>query len=344
MEAEQPLSGGAEQIPVAAVEEQPAPVTTAEGRTVVVTGASGLVGTHTCRELARRGWTVRALARDPAKVARRLVALPVKVVAADIRDPEALSAAMRGATAVVHLAAIAIERPGQHYEDVNTLGTERVLAAAREAEATRVVHMSQLGASSDSPFRFLRSKGVAEDLVRGSGLRWTVFRPSVIFGPEDEFVNVLARLVRLSPFVYPLPGGGRARFQPVAVGDVARAVGAALDTPETIGHAYPLGGPAALTLRQMTERVLLAMDEERVLVGVPVWLLRPLVALAQRILPHPPVTTSLLDLLEVDNTVGDSSPWHELGITPTPFAPEELTYLKDITLRDAIDSLLHGPR
>ena len=90
--------------------------------------------------------------------------------------------------------------------------------------------------------------------------------------------------------------------------------------------------------------MLLAMDEKRVLVGVPVWLLRPLIALAQQVLPHPPVTTSLLDLLGVDNTVGDSSPWHELGITPTPFAPEELTYLKDITLRDAIDSLRHGTR
>lgn len=343
MHAEQPVSGG-DEVPVAAVAEQPAPAPAAEreARAVVVTGASGLVGRYTCSELARRGWAVRALVRDPAKAALRLAGIPVRIVVADIRDPDALLAVMRDAAAVVHLAAIAIERPGQHYEDVNVEGTERVLDAARAAGATRLVHMSQHGASSVSPFRFLRSKGAAEDLVRESGLRWTVLRPSVIFGPEDEFVNVLARLVRLSPLVYPLPGGGRARFQPVAVADVARAVGVALETPEMAGQAYALGGPAALTLRQMTERVLLAMDARRLIVGVPLWLVRPLVAIAQRILPHPPVTTSLLDLLAVDNTIGDSPLWHEFGISPTPFAPEELSYLKDITLRDALHSLLYG--
>ncbi|HEX6534979.1 MAG TPA: complex I NDUFA9 subunit family protein [Gemmatimonadaceae bacterium] len=355
MDAEHPVNGGAEipaeapaetpaETPAVAVAEEPMPAGETTARTVVVTGASGLVGRHTCRELARRGWTVRAVARNPDRAARRLTGIPVRITAADIRDPDALHAAMRGASAVVHLAAIAIERAGEHYEDVNAEGTAAVVEAARDAGATRFIHMSQNGASGESPYRFLRSKGVAEELVRESGLRWTVFRPSVIFGPEDEFVNVLARLVRLSPLVYPLPGGGRARFQPVAVADVARAVGVSLDTPETTGHVYALGGPAALTLRQMVERVLLAMHARRWLVGVPVWLLRPVIALLQRVLPNPPVTTSLLDLLEVDNTVGDSALWTELGITPIPFAPEELRYLEGITFRDAIESLFRGAR
>jgi uncharacterized protein YbjT (DUF2867 family) len=123
------------------------------------------------------------------------------------------------------------------------------------------------------------------------------------------------------------------------VDDVARAVCIALERSETIGGAYPLGGPAALTLRQMLERVLLAMEEQRIIVGVPVSVLYPVVALAQRVLPNPPVTTSLLDLLSVDNTVPDSALMSVFGITPTPFAPEEIRYLKAITFADAVRSM-----
>jgi NADH dehydrogenase len=164
----------------------------------------------------------------------------------------------------------------------------------------------------------------------------------VIFGPEDEFVNVLARLVRLTPVLYPLPGGGTARFQPIAVDDVARAIGIALERPDTVGGTYALGGPAALTLRQMVERVLLAMDEERTFVSVPIAVLYPLVALAERVLPNPPVTTSLLDLLNVDNTVPDPALKGVFGIEPTPFAPEEISYVKQITFADALRAMMGG--
>jgi NADH dehydrogenase len=199
--------------------------------------------------------------------------------------------------------------------------------------------MSQNGADSASPYRFLRSKGIAQDLVTASALRWTVLRPSVIFGPEDEFVNVLARLIRLTPGIFPLPGGGRARFQPVCVDDVAGAIGAALDDDHTIGGLYALGGPAPLSLRQMVERILTAMQTGRAIVGIPVPLIRPIVALMQRALPNPPVTTSLLDLLAIDNTIPNNALTSTFGMEPTPFAPEELLYLRAITAREAIASL-----
>lgn len=322
-------------------ETQAVAVATESGRgdIVLVTGAAGLVGTHVCRELLQRGWEVRAMVRSPRKAAERLGHLAVRTTVGDLRDPDAVRDAVRGVTAVVHLAAIAIERAGQSYEDVNTVATIGLLDAAREAGVERFVHMSQNGAASDSPYRFLRSKGMADDRVRASGLPWTVLRPSVIFGPQDEFVNVLARLVRLSPVIYPLPGGGTACFQPIAVEDVARAVAHALESADTVGGSYGLGGPAALTLRQMVERVLLAMGTSRMLVAVPVAALRPLVAVAQRLLPNPPVTTSLLDLLAVDNRVPDNALQAVFGIAPTPFAPEELRYLRDITAGQALRSL-----
>lgn len=325
--------------PQSAVAEKPQPVRTERDKPVVVTGAAGFVGMHTCRALARAGWNVRAVVRNPTKAAGRLADIPCELKVGDIRDGAFMRETMSGAGAVVHLAAIAIERPGQSYESVNRDATGVVLDAARTAGVDRIIHMSQNGADSRSPFRFLRSKGMAQDMVTGSALRWTVFRPSVIFGHEDEFVNVLARLVQLTPVVFPLPSGGTSRFQPVCVTDVATAIQRALDADRTIGGMYALGGPAPLTLRQMAERILTAMQAHRVLVGVPIALLRPVIALAQRLLPTPPVTTSLLDLLAIDNTTPDNALVTTFGITPTPFAPEELLYLRAITARDALASL-----
>ena len=331
---------GLDDAPEALVQELPAPDEVDRVRPVLVTGAAGLVGTSVCRELAARGLKIRAVVRDTVKAAMRLAGVPADVVVADLRDRDAVRNAVHGVGAIVHLAAIAIERRGESYEEANTNTTSILLEAARQAGVQRFIYMSQNGASSASPFRFLRSKGIAEDRVRESDRSWTIFRPSVIFGRRDEFVTVLARLVRLSPVIYPVPGGGTARFQPVAVDDVARAVAIALERPSTVRRVYHLGGPAALTLRQMVQRVLLAMGAKRLLVGVPVSMLRPVVAIAERVLPRPPVTTGLLDLLALDNTTPNSALVDEFGIVPTPFAPEELVYLRMITVRDALRSLV----
>ena len=338
----EPYDDFLDSAPEALVAEQPSPEMVDRTRHVVVTGAAGLVGTHVCRELSGRGWRVRALVRDSEKATRRIGHMPVEIMGADIRDASAMSTALRGAGAIVHLAAIAIERPGQSYDDVNSRATSLLVEMAKHQRVDRFIYMSQNGASSASPFAFLRSKGVAEDLVTGSDRRWTVLRPSVIFGPQDAFVNVLARLVRLSPLIYPLPGGGKARFQPIAAGDVAKVVARTLEMPETIGQAYSLGGPAALTLRQMAERIFLAMDADRTIVPVPVSVMRPLIAVLQRVLPNPPVTTSLLDLLALDNTVSDNALFDVFGIEPTPFAPEEISYLKGIGFMDAVRSIFQG--
>jgi len=325
-----------------AVAEQPDPLRDLRSKPVVVTGASGLVGTHVCAELARAGWKIRAVVRDTRKAAERLGHLPLELRVGDIRNLDSMRAAMNGAGAVVHLAAVAIEKAGDSYEASNTDGTRVLLDSARSEGVHRLVYMSQNGSDSKSPFPFLKSKGLAEDAVKSSTLKWTVLRPSVIFGPEDEFVNVLARLVRLSPIVFPVPGGGVARFQPVSVDDVARAVAKVLGDEKTIGKSYALGGPTPLSLRQMTERILIAMNTSRVLVGIPVSALRPVVALAGNLLPNPPVTTGLLDLLAIDNVIPENDLKDSLGIQPTPFAPEELLYLRKITAGSAIKSLFRS--
>lgn len=322
-----------------AVAEQPQPLSADKKKPILVTGASGLVGVHTCRELSRHGWQVRAMIRDPAKAAMALGQLPVEFRVGDVRDASSLRSSLSGCGAVVHLAAIAIESKTEKYGDSNTAATERLISAARAENVQRLIFMSQNGADSRSKYPFLHSKGVAQDSVKTSGLQWTILRPSVIFGPEDEFVNVLARLIRLSPQVFPLPNGGAARFQPIAVDDVARVVRMCLEKKETVHQIYELGGPAALTLRQMTERIFTAMGTDRRIVPVPVKILRPLVALAQRVLPNPPVTTVLLDLLGIDNTVARNALSEDFRIMPMPFAADELQYLRRITARSAFRAL-----
>ena len=328
--------------PATAVAEQPVPEGAALRKPVLVTGASGLVGQATCAELARRGWKIRALVRDPAKAAARLAHIHVEFRVGDIRDPASLAAAMEGAGAVIHLAAIAIEKKGESYTATNSDATRNLVEAASRAGARRFIHMSQNGASSASPYAFLRSKGIAEDTVTASGLGWTVLAPSVIFGPADEFVNVLARIALLSPLVFPLPGGGKARFQPVAVEDVAKAVAVVLDRKSAVHQRYPIGGPEPLSLREMSERILKAMGLRRSLIPLPVSLLRPVVAILQRVLPNPPVTSSLLDLLAVDNTVANNAIEAELGISPKPFDQRSLSYLKRISRKEALGSLFRA--
>ena len=309
------------------------------GRRVVVTGAAGFVGTHACRALANDGWKVLALVRNPAKAAERLGHLPVEIRVGDLLDAPYLRSSLDGASAVVHLAAVAIERDGDSYQSANVDSTRAVLDAAAAARVTRIVHMSQNGSDSKSPFRFLKSKGEAQDLVTSSSLEWTILRPSVIFGPEDAFVNVLARIVRITPFVLPLPGNGKSRFQPIAVEDVAAVVARSLADGSTRNAMFPLGGPAALTLRDMAERILVAMGTRRQIVGIPTAAMRPFVSVLGRVLPKPPVTTELLDTLAIDNTVPDNTITTAFGIHPVPFAPEELLYLRRITAGGALRSL-----
>jgi uncharacterized protein YbjT (DUF2867 family) len=327
-----------------AVAEQPLALSADKKLPVLVTGASGLVGIHTCRELAKNGWKVRAMVRDAARAAVRLGQLPLEFRVGDVRDASSLRSALSGCGAVVHLAAIAIEKKGESYAESNTAATERLISAARAENVQRLIFMSQNGADSASRYPFLHSKGVAQDSVKTSGLRWTILRPSVIFGPEDEFVNALGRLILLTPGVFPLPGGGSARFQPIAVDDIAKVIRLTLEKKETVGKIYDLGGSVPLTLRQMTERILSAMGTTRTLVSVPIPVLRPVVGLAQRLVPNPPVTSGLLDLLALDNTVANNALIDTFGVTPMPFAGDELSYVRRITVKSALKSLFRRRR
>ncbi|HLE29620.1 MAG TPA: complex I NDUFA9 subunit family protein, partial [Anaerolineales bacterium] len=243
---------------------------------ILVTGASGYLGSHITRRLAEAGQAVRALVRSRAwaEAEGRLAGLNVEWVEGDVTRPETLRDAVQGAEAVIHTAAIAIEKGGRRYEDINYQGTVNVVDAAKAADVKRFIYISQLGADSKLPYRFLASKGKAQEHVAASGLAWTALRPSVMWGPEDEFANSFARLIPLTPIFFPIIGDGQARFQPVWVEDVVTAVVKSLDDASTIGQAFDLGGPEVLTILDIERRTLKALGAGRVMIPFPIPLLR----------------------------------------------------------------------
>jgi uncharacterized protein YbjT (DUF2867 family) len=309
---------------------------------ILVTGASGYVGNNLVRRLVEAGQPVRALVHNRAKAEARLSDLNdrIEIAVGDVTRPETLAPAMDGVTSVIHLVAVAIEHGDLTYERVNFQGTVNVVNAAKAAGVRRLIFMGQNGSNSALPYPFLASKGKAQEAVAASGLDWTALRPSVIWGPQDEFANIQARLIKLTPLLFPIVGDGQARFQPVWVGDVVEAAVRCLDDDRTIGQVYALGGPEVLTYAEIVGRVLKALGARRLTVNVPVPLLRPVVKLMEIALPNPPVTTSLLSVLNVDNTTPDNALPTVFDITPRPFTPENLAYMRQFSALGSLKRLM----
>lgn len=306
--------------------------------TILVTGANGFMGNTIVKKLVAQGKPVRAMVRDEEKTRKRLsdISDKIEIVQGDVRDREGIKKLFDGVSAVIHLVAVAIEKGDATYEAVNTQGTINVVDAAVEAGVPRFINMSQNGASSKVPYRFLKSKGMAQEYVAAHAPSWTALRPSAVFGPQDEFFNTFARLLKVTPLVFPLVGGGKAQFQPVSVFDVAEAAIRSLDNDQTIGKELALGGPEVLTLGEIEKRVMEAVGAKRLMVPAPVALLRPAVWVMERVLPGSPVTSSLLDLLAVPNTVADNALVSTFQMQPIPFSGNHLNYLRDNTLGDTL--------
>lgn len=238
-----------------------------KNRSVVVLGGSGFVGRHIVNRLAadERPVLVPTQSREYAK---HLILLPtVDVVEADVHDRDALIRLFEGAGAVINLIGVLNQARSGDFHRVHVELAQNVVAACKAAGVSRLLHMSALNADPSGPSEYLRTKGEAEQIVVASALQWTIFQPSVIFGPEDSFLNLFARLQRFLP-VIPL-GCPKARFQPVYVGDVAQAFVQALEDEVTIGHRYALCGPTVYTLKDLVRYVGLQTGYERPVLGLP---------------------------------------------------------------------------
>lgn len=308
---------------------------------IVVTGGSGYIGSHIVKKLVADGNPVRVMVhnRSRAETEGRLSSLPVELVEGDITRPDTLDKVFQGGEVIIHTVAIAIEKGGRTYDEINSEGTKNVLEAAKRSGVSRFINLSQLGASPELPYRFLASKGKAQEYVSNSGLRWTAFRPSVVWGPEDEFANTFAKLIPLTPIIFPLVDK-KANFEPIWVEDVATCIVKSMNDPNSIGKEFEIGGPEVLTLEEIEKRTLLAVGARRILVPFPRSLLNVIVALMENLLPSPPVTLSLLELLAVDNVTKENN-IYQFVEKPRQFIPQNIAeYMRKFKVGDTLRQFL----
>ena len=288
---------------------------------VVVFGGSGFVGRHVVRALAMRGYRVRVPCRRP-DLAGHLQPLgnvgQIQPVQANIRVPWSVKRAVEGADHVVNLVGILHESGRQRFTTVHQLGAQAIAEAASSIGAG-LTHLSSLGADARSQSAYARTKALGEQAVFSTVPNAVVLRPSVIFGPEDGFFNRFAAMARFSPAL-PLIGGGKTRFQPVYVADVAEAVARSVDGAVPGGKVYELGGPNVLTFRECMEELLAVTERKRLLVPMPWWLAN-LMATFVGLLPKPLLTRDQVTQLRGHNVVSqraieEGRTLAGLGITP----------------------------
>lgn len=287
---------------------------------VFVTGGTGHVGQSVVRLLSEAGHECRVLSRD-AEAARRWTASIPRAypVMGDVTASTTgqLAELVSKFEAVIHLVGVIIEKGTPGFEAVHVEGTRRIVEAAKRSGVKRFVHMSALGTREDAVARYHQTKFAAEQIVRESGLDWTIFRPSIIYGPNDEFLNAFAGIARISPLL-PVIGSGSGRLQPIWVEDVARCFVKSLGMSETFGQTYEMGGDTAYSIKEIMRLLLGAMGKRRILAHMPVSVARLQARLFDYMPMRPPFTEDQITMLGEDN-VCDTGPLKSaFGFKPRP--------------------------
>lgn len=302
-------------------------------RLVTVFGASGFLGRYVVRALAKAGWRIRAAVRNPA-TAHYLRPLggvgQIQIVQANVRVAPTIAPAVEGASAVVNLVGILRESGAQRFQALHVDAARAIAEAAAKAGAHSLLHVSALGADAASPSRYCATKAQGEAAVRAAFPGAVIFRPSIVFGPEDSFFNKFAALASFAPAL-PLFGGGKTRFQPVFAGDVGEAAARVLEDPSARGKTFELGGPRAYSFRELMEEMLRVTHRKRLLVPLP-WIAAQGAALGFAMVPdfimEPLITFDQIKMLKADNVVSPGAPGlRELGIAPRSLEIELPAYL-----------------
>ena len=296
---------------------------------ILVTGATGQIGKALVARLVREGLPVRVLL--PARGGKPIrVKLPIEVsiVAGSIHDAETLHQAMIGVHTIFHLASAQWWGRRRDLERVDLQGTRSLVTAARSARIGRMVVMSHLGAAPSSAFTLMRVKGQVEEITRVSGLAYTIFRSGIVFGPEDSFVNGIARLLRANPVLYLQPGQGEGLLHPIFISDLVEVMVQSMENLNTIDQTLEIGGPEYITYNEMVRTVMRVTGAQRMLVSVPPYLLRTLTGLMNRFVPRWPMTPQWLDILASNRTAPLGNMFDLFGVHPVRFEDTIVTYMR----------------
>lgn len=306
---------------------------------VTVVGGTGFLGRYVVRELAKAGFTIRVLSRDPEAGLHLKTAGHIGQVVlqqADITRPESLQGKLDGSFAVINLVGALYERGRQNFTALHSQGAERLAKEAAKAGAARFIQISAIGVDKSQNAKYARTKASGEKAVAAAFAGATILRPGILFGAEDNFYNQFAKMARFAPAL-PLIGGGKTRFQPLFVADAARAVVAALRTPATQGKTYELGGPRVYSFREILEYILHQTKRCKPLVNVP-FSAATLLGTVGEFMPTPLITRDQVKLLKYDNVVDrDANTLADLGIAATPVEMIVPNYLSRYRNRKHVD-------
>ena len=287
---------------------------------ILVTGATGFIGRALVRHLSGAGMQVRVLLRSSPNSPRLPRGVPVEVAVASLNDERGIRAALRGVDQIYHLATAGTEGRRGNLLKTDIEGTRVLAQVAASAEIERLIFLSHIGADRASAFPIQKSKGIAEDHIRKSGVPYTIIRSSVVFGPEDRFTNSLSLLLRAAPGIFPIPGDGRTLVQPVWVEDLVTCLLWALQNPDMVNQTYEIGGGEYFTLRQVLEKVMGVAHARRMLVQLPIPWMRALLVMLDSFIPNFNVSTYWLDYVAVNRTCPVDNMPRVFGLMPARFS------------------------
>jgi uncharacterized protein YbjT (DUF2867 family) len=288
---------------------------------ILVTGGTGFVGSHLIKRMRQVGIPVRAIVRDADK-AHALKDIGVDVVKGDVSDIDSLEKATTGIERIVHLVGIIQETAGATFQSVHVDGTRNLLDAARKSGVRHFFYQSALGTRPNAKSEYHKTKWAAEELVRASGISFTILRPSLIYGPGDQFTIRLSEMIRLSP-VLPIIGSGRSKVQPIYIDDVATCIVKAVTSDCCLNEICEIGGPDQLTYEEVTVAIADALGVSRPTLHLPLFFMKSMATVLKAVLPKPPVTTDQLIMLQEDTVCSMRDIRDAFGVEPIGF-PEGL--------------------
>jgi len=294
---------------------------------ILLTGATGFVGGNLLKEMLKQGLQVRCLVRNPSK-AEAMKQPGVELIKGDVTDKSSLLIALDDAkvTIAVHLVGILAETKNTTFKAIHTEGTRNMVEACKIKGVKRFVHISALGTRANARSKYHKTKWEAEEIIRNSGLEYTIFRPSVMFGKEDKFTNLFAGIIKISPFIM-IPGNGQNMMQPVSVKNLVSAMTIAVKDPQHIHKVYEIAGPEKLTFDQIIDTICRVMGKTRLKIHIPMPLMRPGALIAECILRKPPITRDQLLMLEEDNVTDNNALESVFNIKPVGFEEGIRSYL-----------------